>query len=80
MKGLRKQLEAAKHVQAPSPAPDAPKQPKRGKHFVGGYFTAQVAQAVKVLAAQQGRSVQALVGEAIDMQLERGGQKGFGER
>lgn len=79
MKGLRRQIEAGEPPQA-QPAPDGVKQPKRGKHFVGGYFSADVARAVKSLAAQQGRSVQAFIGEAIDAQLERGGQKGFGER
>ena len=48
--------------------------------MVGGHFTSDLSRAVKVLAAEQGTTVQALVGEALDDLLRKHGKHPFGER
>ena len=48
--------------------------------MVGGHFTAELSRAVKVLAAEQGTTVQALVGEALDLLLRHYGKHPMGER
>ena len=42
---------------------------KRGKH-VGGYFPPEVSRQLRQLALDEGRSIQALVAEALDMLFE----------
>ena len=37
-----------------------------GMRFVGGYFSPEVARQVKILAAEEGTTVQALTGEALN--------------
>lgn len=39
---------------------------RAGKTFVGGYFPPEVARQVKILAAEQCTTVQALTGEALN--------------
>lgn len=69
---------------APAPEDNAPAKPLRqdraGKVMVGGHFTAELSRAVKVLAAEQSATVQALVGEALDDLLRKHGKHPFGER
>lgn len=48
--------------------------------MVGGHFSADLSRAVKVLAAEQGTAVQALVGEGLDLLLRHYGKHPFGER
>ena len=56
----------------PSPAPRqaaSKSSKKRGKH-VGGYFTPEVSLQLRQLALDENSSVQALLGEALDMLFE----------
>ena len=48
--------------------------------MVGGYFSQELSRGINVLAAEQGTSVQALVGEAIDDLMRKHGKHPFGER
>ena len=57
-----------------------PRQDRAGKVMVGGHFTSDLSRAVKILAAEQGMTVQALVGEALDDLLRKYGKHPFGER
>ena len=57
-----------------------PRQDRAGKSMVGGHFSADLSRAVKVLAAEQGTTVQALVGEGLDLLLRHYGKHPFGER
>jgi hypothetical protein len=72
-----------------APAPAEPERPatvtaiakaRQGKTMVAGYFSPEFARAVKMLAVEQGTSVQALIGEALDELLRRHGKHPFGER
>jgi len=60
--------------------PKTPRQDRAGKVMVGGHFSVELSRAVKVLAAEQGTTVQALVGEALDDLLRKHGKHPFGER
>ena len=54
----------------PRPRPDSKKSSKaRGKH-VGGYFTPEASRQLRQVALDEDSSVQALLGEAIDMLFE----------
>ena len=80
---LKQPAPAAPATPAPvaEPAPGkAPRQDRAGKIMVGGHFSADLSRAVKVLAAEQGTTVQALVGEALDLLLRHHGKHPFGER
>jgi hypothetical protein len=65
-------LQAVLDRQAAPPASPAPRpahsRPSRsGKHLIGGHFPPDVAKHIKILAAEEGTSVQALLEEAIDL-------------
>lgn len=68
---------ASPEIEAPA---KVPRQDRAGRVMVGGHFTANLSRAVKVLAAEQGTTVQALVGEALDDLLRKHGKHPFGER
>jgi len=51
-----------------------------GKTMVAGYFSADMARAVKMLAVERGVSVQAIIGEGLDAVLRQNGKHPFGER
>ena len=84
--GVLKQQPVAPATVVPAPLPTdakpekAPRQDRAGKIMVGGHFSADLSRAVKVLAAEQGTTVQALVGEALDLLLRHHGKHPFGER
>ncbi len=48
--------------------------------MVGGHFSHQLGRTIKVLAAENGMTVQSLVGEALDDLLRKYGKHPFGER
>ncbi len=82
---LKKQPTPAVEVQAETvAAPDmgakAGRQDRAGKMMVGGHFSHQLGRTVKVLAAENGVTVQSLVGEALDDLLRKYGKHPFGER
>lgn len=51
-----------------------------GKKAVSGYFSLELSQALNMLALEQGASLQAVLGEAIDDLLRKYGKHPFGER
>jgi len=60
--------------------PRAARQDRAGKKMVGGHFSADLSRAVNILAAEQGTTVQALVGEALDLLMRHYGKHPLGER
>ena len=56
------------------------RKPREGKKLVGGYFSQELSRRINVLAAEQGITVQALLGEAIDDLMRKHGRHPFGER
>lgn len=53
---------------------------RQGKKAVSAYFSAEVSRGLNVLAAENGTTLQALLGEAIDLLMRRYGKHPFGER
>lgn len=58
----------------------APTKARIGKSMVAGYFSPQMAKAVKLLAVERDTTVQALIGEGLDMVLHKHGKHPMGER
>lgn len=60
----------------------AAKTPKarQGKTMIAGYFSPDMARAVKLLAVERGLTVQALIGEGLDLVLRQHQRHPFGER
>ena len=53
---------------------------RHGKKAVSAYFSADVSRGLNVLAAENGTTLQALLGEAIDLLMRQYGKHPFGER
>jgi len=53
---------------------------RTGKKAVSGYFSANLSQALHMLALEQDISLQALLGEAFDDLFRKYGKHPFGER
>ena len=85
--GAMKQQRVEK-AKADEPAPaqeiastNAPKSAARqGKKAVSAYFSPDVSRGLNVLAAENGTTLQALLGEAIDLLMRQYGKHPFGER
>ena len=65
-------------TEAPSPAekPGA----RTGKKAVSGYFSPELSQGLHLLGLEQGKSLQALMGEAFDDLMRKYSKHPFGER
>jgi hypothetical protein len=50
------------------------------KKQVIGYFTADLSRALRQIALDEGTSLQALIGEAVDLLLKTRGLRALGER
>lgn len=53
---------------------------RQGKKAVSAYFSPEVSRGLNVLAAENGTTLQALLGEAIDLLMRQYGKHPFGER
>lgn len=84
--GAMKQQRAEKVAaigDSPDPAttpPAARAATRQGKKAVSAYFSPEVSRALNVLAAEQGTTLQALLGEAIDLLMRQHGKHPFGQR
>ena len=64
----------------PTTAPATRAQTRQGKKAVSAYFSPEVSRGLNMLAAEQGTTLQALLGEAIDLLMRQHGKHPFGER
>jgi hypothetical protein len=81
--GLKKQLDpAAAPPIAATPTATATGRAKArdGKKAVVGYYSEELSRAMRMLALEESSSVQALMGEAIDLLMRDRGKHPFGER
>jgi antitoxin-like ribbon-helix-helix protein len=82
--GLKTQLEPKSTSLVPalaSPAVNAGRAKAReGKKAVVGYFSDELSRAMRRLALDESSSVQALLGEAVDLLMRDRGKHPFGER
>lgn len=60
--------------------PGAPAKARQGKTMIAGYFSPDLARAIKMLAVERGVTVQALIGEGLDAVLRQHQRHPFGER
>lgn len=67
-------------IVAPQPIADAAPKARDGKTMIAGYFSPQMAKAVKLLAVERDTTVQALIGEGLDAILHKYGKHPMGER
>ena len=51
-----------------------------GKRAVGGYFSPELGRTLNVMATERDTTLQAILGEAIDLWLREQGKHPFGER
>ncbi|OYX68242.1 MAG: hypothetical protein B7Y81_17350 [Caulobacter sp. 32-67-35] len=93
---LASRLAAAAGAPAPPPSPaveapasetvvakgaaTAPAKARQGKTMIAGYFSPDLARAIKILAVERGVTVQALIGEGLDAVLRQHQRHPFGER
>lgn len=79
-------VKAAKSEPAAMPVPEVVRSaaavtPSRvGKTMIAGYFSPQMAKAVRLLAVERDTTVQALIGEGLDAVLHKHGKHPMGER
>ena len=69
-----------RRVEPSQATPSRIRKPREGKRLVGGYFSPELSRAMNMLSAEQGISIQALLGEAIDDLMRKHGKHPFGER
>ena len=53
---------------------------RAGKTMIAGYFSPELARAIKILAVERDVTVQALIGEGLDAVLRQAGRHPMGER
>ena len=53
---------------------------REGKKAIVGYFSADMSRQLRMMAVEEETTVQALVGEALDLLLRARGKHPFGER
>lgn len=78
-----KQLVAAKVAdsnEAPEVRRSIVAKARQGKKPVQGYFSEELSRELRKLSIDEGTTVQALLGEAIDLLLTARGKNRFGER
>ena len=84
MKQQRAERARVADTSRPGPAAEseAPARPtaRQGKKAVSAYFSPEVSRGLNVLAAENETTLQALLGEAIDLLMRQYGKHPFGER
>ena len=72
-------VKAAPAAEVPTSA-SVPAKGRDGKKLVGGWFTPELNQALRQIALDERTTVQALVGEAMDLLMRSRDKHPFGER
>lgn len=73
-------------TQSAAPIAAEPKQPagvrpsRQGKKVISGHFSPELSRGLNMLAVEQDKTVQALLGEAIDLLMRQYDRHPFGER
>jgi hypothetical protein len=63
-----------------SPVPEGRRSGRAGKKLIGGWFSADLNRQLHYLALDENTTLQALLGESLDMLLRARGKHSFGER
>ena len=82
--GLKAQIEAEQAASAAPPQvfrdPNAKRGGREGKKALIAYFSPDVSKTLGRLAIDEDTTMQALIGEAVDLLMESRGKHRFGER
>ena len=83
-KGLQSNL-ASKAAPAPAEILDPESastkaKAREGKKAIVGYFSEDMSRQLRMMAIEEGTTMQALVGEALDLLMRARGKHSFGER
>jgi len=87
--GLKDALKAERQPQKePATAPEAPvavqsstrAKARVGKRALVGYFSPELSRTLNIMATERDTTLQAILGEAIDLWLRENGKHPFGER
>jgi len=80
--GLKQDVaaKAAPVLEVVERAPSTTAKAREGKKPVMGYFSPQVRRTLHLLALDEGTTIQALLGEALDLLMRARGKHPFGER
>jgi hypothetical protein len=68
------------HRRIAIPQPTTGSGTRAGKRTVAGHYSPDLKKTLNLMAADEGSSVQALLGEAIDLLMRERGKHPFGER
>jgi hypothetical protein len=71
---------APRRITIPQPQPAKATGTRAGKRTVAGHYSEELSKALNRLAIDENSSVQALLGEAIDLLMRERGKHPFGER
>ena len=80
---LKEDIASTKNLPAPEAASSNSGQKlggRNGKKGIAGFFSPELSRAMNVMAAEEGTTVQALMGEALDLLMRARGKHVFGER
>lgn len=89
LSGLKDALKAERRPRTKEPVAEEQPEPVRvstrakarvGKRAVVGYFSPELARTLNVMATERDTTLQAILGEAIDLWLRENGKHPFGER
>lgn len=67
-------------AEAPAPCSSSRTPARVGKKAISGYFSAEMSRDLHLLGLEQDKSLQALMGEALDDLLRKYGMHPYGER
>lgn len=76
----RKDLEAASPAPKPTTGGTTRAKARIGKRALVGYFSPELSRTLNVMATERDTTLQAILGEAIDLWLREQGKHPFGER
>lgn len=77
---VRAKAEVAPDVAVTSDPTSTKAKAREGKKAVVGYFSEDLSRQLRMMSIEEGTTVQALIGEAIDMLMRARGKHSFGER
>ena len=73
-------VQVVPQAEVQDPATTATPKGREGKKLVGGWFSPELNRALRQMALNEGKTVQALIGEAADLLMRSRDQHPFGER
>lgn len=80
LKAVGAASQAAPQTVAETSKESAARPSRQGKRVISGHFSPELSRGLNMLAVEQDKTVQALLGEAIDLLMRQYDRHPFGER